>query len=37
VPELTVRATARRKIKAHGVYLEQRAGALVADRFLAAI
>jgi len=37
VPELAVRATARREIKAHSVYLEQRAGALVADRFLAAI
>jgi hypothetical protein len=35
VPELTVRATARREIRAHGIYLEEHAGAEVADRFLA--
>lgn len=37
MPELTVRATARREIKAHGVYLEKHASAEVADGFLAAV
>jgi len=34
---IIVRATARREIKAHGIYLEEQAGTEVADRFLAAV
>jgi len=37
VPEIVIRASARREIKAHGIYLEEHAGPQVADRFLAAV
>jgi len=37
VPEVIIRATARREIKGHAIYLEQHAGAEVADRFLAGV
>lgn len=37
VPEIIIRATARREIKAHGKYLEENAGPDVTDRFLAAV
>jgi toxin ParE1/3/4 len=35
--EIIVRASARREIKAHGIYLEEHAGPKVADRFIAAV
>jgi toxin ParE1/3/4 len=37
VPEIIVRAAARREIKAHSIYLEEHTGPEVADRFLAAV
>jgi toxin ParE1/3/4 len=36
-PEITIRAAARREIEAQGRYLEESAGAGVADRFFAAL
>jgi len=37
VPEIIVRAAARREIKIQGIYLEEHGGPEVADRFLAAV
>lgn len=37
MPEITVRAIARREIVRHGSYLEEHAGREVTDRFLAAV
>lgn len=36
MPEIIVRATARREIKEHGRYLEEHAGTTVTDKFLSA-
>jgi toxin ParE1/3/4 len=36
VPSIVVRASARREIKAHGIYLEEH-GSEVADRFVGAL
>jgi toxin ParE1/3/4 len=36
-PEIVIRATVRREIKAHGLYLEQHGGPDVTDGFLAAV
>jgi toxin ParE1/3/4 len=36
-PEIAIRATARREIKAHGLYLEEHGGPDLTDRFLAAV
>ncbi|HEY6345254.1 MAG TPA: type II toxin-antitoxin system RelE/ParE family toxin [Bryobacteraceae bacterium] len=35
--EIAIRTTARREIKAHGVYLEEHAGPDVTERFLTAV
>lgn len=37
MPVIVVRASARREIKSHGVYLEEQSGTEVADRFLVAV
>ena len=37
MPEIIVRAAARREIVAHGRYLEEHAGTDIADRFLASL
>jgi toxin ParE1/3/4 len=37
VPGIIVRASARREIKKHGLYLEEHGGPAVSDRFFAAL